>query len=35
MICMDEINKIDSMMESKLDGALEEAIQKDIDIENY
>lgn len=35
MICMDEINKIDNMMESKLDGALEEAIQKDIDIENY
>lgn len=34
-LIMDEINAIDQMMDGKLDGALEEAIQKEIDIQSY
>ena len=34
-LIIEEINKIDQMMDSKLDGALEEAIQSEIDIQNY
>lgn len=34
-LIMEEINKIDQMMDSKLDGALEEAIQSEVDIQNY
>lgn len=34
-LIMDEINTIDQMMDGKLDGALEEAIQKEIDIQSY
>lgn len=34
-LIMEEINKIDMMMDTKLDGALEEAIQSEIDIQNY
>lgn len=30
-----EINAIDRMMDTKLDGALEEAIQQEIEIQNY
>ena len=34
-IILEEINEIDHMLESKLDGALEEAIQQEIDVQNY
>lgn len=34
-LILEEINKIDGMMDSKLDGALEDAIQKEIDMQNY
>lgn len=34
-LILEEINAIDRMMDTKLDGALEEAIQQDIDIQNY
>lgn len=34
-LLLEEINKIDRMMDSKLDGALEEAIQQEIDLQNY
>lgn len=34
-IVLDEINKISGMMESKLDSSLEEAIQKEIDIQTF
>lgn len=34
-IILEEINKMDSMLDIKLDGALEEAIQREIDIQNY
>lgn len=34
-LILEEINKIDQMMDSKLDGALEEAIQSEIDLQNY
>ena len=34
-LILEEINKIDQMMDSKLDGALEEAIQSEIEIQNY
>lgn len=34
-LIMQEINNIDSMLDRKLDGALEEAVQKDIDIGNF
>jgi hypothetical protein len=33
-LIIEEIDKVDAMLDSKLDGALEEAIQKDIDIQN-
>ena len=32
---MQEIDEVDGMLDRKLDGALEEAIQRDINIENY
>lgn len=34
-LIMKEINEIDRMMDTKLDGALEEAIQQEIDLQNY
>jgi len=34
-LLMEEINEIDQMMDSKLDGALEEAIQKEVELQNY
>lgn len=34
-IILDEINEIDTMLESKLDGTLEEAIQHEINVQNY
>jgi len=34
-IVLDEINKISGMMESKLDSSLEDAIQKEIDIQTF
>lgn len=34
-IILDEINKMDTMLDNKLDGALEEAIQNDVDIQHY
>lgn len=34
-LLMEEINKIDQMMDTKLDGALEEAIQSEIEIQHY
>lgn len=34
-LIMEEIDKIDKMMDSKLDGALEEAIQSEVEIQNY
>ena len=34
-LIMEEIDKIDRMMDTKLDGALEEAIQSEIEIQNY
>lgn len=34
-LILEEINAIDRMMDTKLDGALEEAIQQEIDIQNY
>lgn len=34
-LILEEINKIDQMMDSKLDGALEDAIQSEIEIQNY
>lgn len=34
-LIMEEINEIDHMMDTKLDGALEEAIQQEIDLQNY
>ena len=35
ILIMEEIDKIDRMMDSKLDGALEEAIQSEVDIQHY
>ena len=35
LLIMEEINEIDRMMDTKLDGALEEAIQSEVDIQNY
>ena len=35
LLIMEEIDKIDRMMDSKLDGALEEAIQSEVEIQNY
>ena len=34
-LLLEEINTIDRMMDTKLDGALEEAIQQEIEIQNY
>lgn len=34
-LIMEEIDKIDRMMDTKLDGALEEAIQSEVEIQNY
>lgn len=34
-LILEEINKIDRMMDGKLDGALEEAIQQELDVQNY
>ena len=34
-LIMEEIDKIDRMMDNKLDGALEEAIQSEVEIQNY
>lgn len=34
-LIMEEINEIDRMMDTKLDGALEEAIQQEVDLQNY
>lgn len=34
-LILGEINAIDKMMDTKLDGALEEAIQQEIEIQNY
>lgn len=34
-LILEEINAIDRMMDTKLDGALEEAIQQEIEIQNY
>ena len=34
-LILEEINAIDKMMDAKLDGALEEAIQSEIEIQNY
>lgn len=34
-LILEEINTIDRMMDTKLDGALEEAIQQEIDLQNY
>ena len=34
-LILEEIKAIDRMMDTKLDGALEEAIQQEIDIQNY
>ena len=34
-LIMEEIDKIDRMMDTKLDGALEEAIQSEVEIQHY
>ena len=34
-LILEEINTIDRMMDTKLDGALEDAIQQEIEIQNY
>ena len=34
-LVLNEINKIDGMLDSKLDGALEEAIQQEVEIQHY
>lgn len=34
-IILSEINQIDNMLDSKLNGALEDAIQKEVEIPNY
>lgn len=34
-LIMEEIDEIDRMMDTKLDGALEEAIQSEVEIQNY
>lgn len=34
-LILEEINQIDRMMDSKLNGALEEAIQQEIELRNY
>jgi hypothetical protein len=35
LLILEEINEIDNMLDAKLDGSLEEAIQKEIEIQNY
>lgn len=34
-VILEEINKIESMLDSKLDGALEEAIQQEVELQHY
>lgn len=34
-LILDEINQIDAMLDSKLTGALEEAIQQEVELQNY
>lgn len=34
-IILEELSKMDAMLDSKLDGTLEEAIQSEIDVQNY
>lgn len=34
-LILEEINEIESMLDSKLDGALEEAIQSEVELQNY
>ena len=34
-LILEELDEIDRMMDTKLDGALEEAIQQEIDVQNY
>lgn len=34
-LILDEINEIDRFLDDKLDGSLEEAIQKELEIQNY
>lgn len=34
-LVIDEINKIDNMLDCKLDGVLEEAIQQEVELQNY
>lgn len=34
-LILEEINKLDTMLDSKLDGSLEEAIQKEVEVQNY
>lgn len=35
LLILEEINELDSMIDTKLDGSLEDAIQREIDIQNY
>lgn len=34
-IILDELSKLDALLDNKLDGTLEEAIQHEIDVQNY
>ena len=34
-LILEEINEIDAMLDTKLDGALEEAIQQEVELQNY
>ena len=35
LLILEEINEIDTMLDSKLNGALEEAIQSEVELQNY
>lgn len=35
LLIVEEIDEIGAMLDSKLDGALEEAIQREVDVQNY